>query len=168
MDVEKLLTHMGWSNREIFGEVSKLPDFALDSYVDNPTWTAREIISHICESATWYAWCLRKEGDGFDWQDHIARSKIRPTTSVDIQALIHVQEVTDSKLMMAKSEPDEQLTIDLAGNPFTCARSTIVTQAIHHATEHRTQLVAALVAANFTEINLDNYHLWGFKEIQAK
>jgi len=166
MDLEKLLTHMAWSNREIFTAVSKLPDSALDSFADDSQWTARDIISHICESATWYAWCLRKEGDGFEWQDHIAHSKIKPLTSGDIQKLIEVQAVTDSYLLVAKSAPDELLTIDLAGNPFTCARSTILTQAIHHATEHRTQLVAALVAGKFTDINLDNYHLWGFKEVQ--
>jgi uncharacterized damage-inducible protein DinB len=166
MDVEKLLTHMAWSNREIFAEVSKLPDSALDSFADDTQWTVREIISHICESATWYAWCLRKEGDDFDWQDHIARSKIKPSSSSDIQKLIEVQAVTDSHLLSSKSAPDELLTIDLADNPFTCARSTILTQAIHHATEHRTQLVAALVAGKFTNINLDNYHLWGFKEVQ--
>jgi uncharacterized damage-inducible protein DinB len=166
MDVEKLLTHMAWSNREIFAEVSKLPDSALDSFADDTQWTVREIISHICESATWYAWCLRKEGDDFDWQDHMARSKIKPSSSSDIHALIEVQAVTDSHLLSSKSAPDELLTIDLAGNPFTCARSTILTQAIHHATEHRTQLVAALVAGKFTNINLDNYHLWGFKEVQ--
>jgi uncharacterized damage-inducible protein DinB len=166
MDLEKLLAHMAWSNREIFAEVSKLPDNALDSFADSPKWTVREIISHICESATWYALCLRKEGDGFDWQNHIARSKIKPETGSDIHTLIEVQAVTDSHLLSSKSAPDELLTIDLAGNPFTCARSTILTQAIHHATEHRTQLVAALVAGRFTNINLDNYHLWGFKEVQ--
>jgi len=166
MDLEKLLTHMSWSNHEIFTEVSKLPDEAFDSFADNPQWTVRDIISHICESATWYAWCLRKEGDGFEWLDHIARSKIKPATGSDIRALIEVQAVTDSHLLGSKSAPDELLTIDLADNPFTCARSTILTQSIHHATEHRTQLVAALVAGKFTNINLDNYHLWGFKEVQ--
>jgi len=166
MDVEKLLTHMAWSNREIFSEVSKLPDIALDSYADNPEWTVRDIISHICESATWYAWCLRKDDNGFDWDNQLAHSKIRPIGMSDIQKLIAVQENSDSQLMNSQSAPDELLTIDLAGKPFTCARSTILTQSIHHATEHRTQLVAALVAAKFTEINLDNYHLWGFKEIQ--
>ena len=166
MDIQKLLTHMAWANKEIFTEVSKLPDSALESFADDPEWNVRNIISHICESATWYAWCLRSNGDGINWGELITQSKIEPTSSSDIHALITLQEVTDSHLFGSKDKPDELLTIDLAGKPYTCARSTILTQSIHHATEHRTQLVAALVAGQFTNINLDNYHLWGFKEIQ--
>lgn len=164
--MKKLLTHMAWANREIFAEVSKLPDSALDAFDDNPEWTVREIISHICESSTWYAWCLREDGASFDWESHVAQSKVQPRISSDIQELIEVQKITDALLLESEKYPDGLLSVELDGSPYTCARSTIITQSIHHATEHRTQMVAALVAANFTDINLDKYHLWGFTDLQ--
>ena len=37
------------------------------------------------------------------------------------------------------------------------ARSTVLSQAVHHATEHRAQLVAALEANGYTDINLDDF-----------
>ena len=89
MDIQKLLTHMAWANKEIFTEVSKLPDSALESFADDPEWNVRNIISHICESATWYAWCLRSNGDGINWDELITQSKIEPTSSSDIHALIN-------------------------------------------------------------------------------
>jgi uncharacterized damage-inducible protein DinB len=42
-------------------------------------------------------------------------------------------------------------------------RSTILSQAIHHATEHRAQLASALEAKGFTPVNLDDLDLWSFE-----
>jgi uncharacterized damage-inducible protein DinB len=42
-------------------------------------------------------------------------------------------------------------------------RSTILSQAIHHATEHRAQIAAALEAKGFTPVNLDDLDLWSFE-----
>jgi uncharacterized damage-inducible protein DinB len=42
-------------------------------------------------------------------------------------------------------------------------RSTILSQAIHHATEHRAQLAAALEAKGFNPVNLDDLDLWSFE-----
>jgi uncharacterized damage-inducible protein DinB len=44
-------------------------------------------------------------------------------------------------------------------------RSTILSQAIHHATEHRAQFAAALEAKGFTPLDLDEIDLWSY-EIQ--
>jgi len=43
-------------------------------------------------------------------------------------------------------------------------RSTILSQAIHHATEHRAQIASALEAKGFTPINLDDLDLWEFEK----
>ena len=42
-------------------------------------------------------------------------------------------------------------------------RSTILSQAIHHATEHRAQIASALEAKGFTPVNLDDLDLWSFE-----
>jgi uncharacterized damage-inducible protein DinB len=43
-------------------------------------------------------------------------------------------------------------------------RSTILSQAIHHATEHRAQIASALEAKGFTPVNLDDLDLWEFEK----
>ena len=48
-------------------------------------------------------------------------------------------------------------------------RSTILSQAIHHATEHRAQIASALEAKGFTPIDLDELDLWAFEiETESK
>jgi uncharacterized damage-inducible protein DinB len=54
------------------------------------------------------------------------------------------------------------MTHQVDGATVTRARSTIISQAIHHATEHRAQLISALEAKGFTSINLDHYDLWAY------
>jgi uncharacterized damage-inducible protein DinB len=46
-------------------------------------------------------------------------------------------------------------------------RSTILSQAIHHATEHRAQIASALEAKGFTPVNLDDLDLWSYEESQG-
>lgn len=53
------------------------------------------------------------------------------------------------------------------GRPEVWARSTILSQASHHATEHRAQLVAALEAKEFNGINLDRMDLWAFSKLTS-
>ena len=43
-------------------------------------------------------------------------------------------------------------------------RETILTQSIHHATEHRAQIASALEAKGFTPVNLDDLDLWAFEK----
>jgi len=43
-------------------------------------------------------------------------------------------------------------------------RSTILSQAIHHATEHRAQIASALEAKGFAPVNLDDLDLWEFEK----
>jgi hypothetical protein len=44
--------------------------------------------------------------------------------------------------------------------------STILTQAVHHATEHRAQLIDTLEYKGFKPINLDDIDLWAFDEFE--
>ena len=42
-------------------------------------------------------------------------------------------------------------------------RSTIITQAVHHATEHRAQAISALEARGYKAVNLDDFDLWAYE-----
>jgi uncharacterized damage-inducible protein DinB len=167
MDAEKLLKHMAWANQEIFTKVAELPDSALDAYAVNPEWTAREIIRHIASSATWYGYRLMdragfSEGVKSDWQQKLAASEIPPATMKDMTVILDRAAAADAELLAAARLPEGFMTHQVDGATVTRARSTIISQAIHHATEHRAQLISALEAKGFTSINLDHYDLWAY------
>ena len=160
---------MAWANEGILTKVSQLPDEALNSYVVNPEWTAREIARHIASSATWYGWrLLDKSGfteeENANWQKKLDLTEIPPATSKDVLTTISYAKAADSVLLKAAHHPEGDVHREWKGKMIIRKRSTILSQAIHHATEHRAQLVSALEYKGFTTINLDDYDLWNYAD----
>lgn len=169
MEMIKLLKHMAWANEGILTKVSQLPDEALNSYVVNPEWTAREITRHIASSATWYGWRLLDksrftEEDTQMWQKKLDQTEIPPATSKDVLTTIAYAKAADSVLLEAARQPEGDVEREWKGAIIVRKRSTILSQAVHHATEHRAQLVSALEYKGFTTINLDDYDLWNYAD----
>ena len=169
MDAEKLLKHMAWANREILTKVAAMPDAALDSYAVNPEWTVREITRHIASSATWYGWRLLdksswSEDEHARWQVKLDETETPATTMQNLQLIIDRLTAADDVLLQAARLPEGTVLREWDGKTIIRARSTIISQAIHHATEHRAQLVSALEARGFTTINLDDYDLWNYAD----
>jgi uncharacterized damage-inducible protein DinB len=167
MDAAKLLRHMAWANQEIFSKVVELPDEALDAYAVNPEWTAREIMRHIASSASWYGWRLldrsgftQAENDA--WQAILDDSEMPPANMKDMLLLIARAAKADEVLLSAAQLPEGDTQRELNGEIIVRKRSTIISQAIHHATEHRAQLISALEAKGYKTINLDDYDLWAY------
>ena len=155
ISINRSLRHMAWANQAVFHEVSKLPVAALDVYLSNPKWTVKEILHHICDGATWYLHRLEIE----HWQE------IPEVNSAsDVVKLGELIAEFDQKLISASNQDDRELTYKFEDKDKTVVRwfSTILTQAVHHATEHRAQLVDALDFHSYRTINLDNLDLWGF------
>lgn len=155
ISIERGLRHMAWANQEVFNAVAKLPDDALQAYISNPEWTVGKILSHICSGATWYVHRLEID----HWIDipevHSANDVLR------LAALISQ---LDEKLIQAASQEDRELTYTYENTGKVVKRwfSTILTQAVHHATEHRAQLVDALDFKGYKSINLDDLDLWAY------
>ena len=63
-------------------------------------------------------------------------------------------------------KPDELITRDVEGKLTTNLRSTVLAQAVHHATEHRAQLIDALEFKGYKPINLDDIDLWNFESFE--
>lgn len=169
MDAEKLLKHMAWANNQIFSKVAALDDEALDAYAVNPEWTVREITRHIASSATWYGWrlldkSLWSEDDHAQWQQKLDETEIPAATTKDFQIIIDRLAAADAVLFAAAQLPEGTVVREWEGKTIIRARSTIISQAIHHATEHRAQLVSALEARGFTTINLDDFDLWNYAD----
>lgn len=154
ISLERSLRHMAWANQKVYSAVSKLPDEALGSYIVNPQWTAGEICQHIAGGSTWFVFCLGIE----DWIDIP-----KVSTGDDVKKVAELLHDLDSKLIKAAGEEDRQ--ISHKGDDGVVRDvwfSSILSQAIHHATEHRAQLIDALEFKGFTPINLDHLDFWAF------
>ena len=131
-----------------------LPDEALKAYATDPDWTVGEILRHIASSSGGYGARLK----GID-----AEVLVRPTTMQELQVIAKQLLSNDAQLLQLASVADEKIAVIREGKTTHWMRSTIVTQAIHHATEHRAQAVCALEAKGFKAVNLDDYDVWAYE-----
>lgn len=167
MDAEKYLLHMAWANREIFKKLAELPDSALECFAVNPQFDVREIARHICASATWYGFRLMDKS-GFSeeekevWKLKLEALEIPPATAQDIHTIIDRLAEADARLLEESKRPEGVVIRRDSGVDVEWPRSTIIFQSIHHATEHRAQMVAALELGGHTTINLDDFDMWAF------
>jgi len=150
----RLLQHMAWANQKVYQSVQSLPDESLESFIVNPEWTAKQILKHITSAAGWYLYCL----DGTS-----PRQVKRPTNMTDVAELAKMLATLDSEIIKSGNLEDEMLTIIYKDETEKNLRSTIISQTIHHATEHRAQLVGALEFKDYKPINLDDIDLWAFE-----
>ena len=155
--MHRALRHMAWSNQRVYAAVSKLPDEALGAYIANSEWTAGEILRHIVGGATWYVYCLGIA----DWQE-----TVRPTSMRDVDVLADQLAGFDAQILSAVDLPDALLTFEDEDRQVSVLRSTILTQAVHHATEHRAQLIDALESRGHAPISLDDIDLWAFESFE--
>ena len=167
MEATKLFNHMAWANQEIIGKVATMPEAALDAYVVNPEWPAREIIRHIASSASWYGFRLMKAAGAPEVELNTVYARLeelyaQPQTIADIQFFLDALKDADAILLAQSLLPDGEVIREDNGKTIVRARSTVLSQSIHHATEHRAQLVAALEAKGFTGFNLDDYDIWAY------
>ena len=148
---------MAWANQHVFAAVAKLPDEALSAYIVNPKWTASRILQHIAGASTWFVQCLGVEP---------AQDIIRLRTAHDVEALAALLAEFDAKILQAADLPDEVLTVEGPNGQLRARRSTMLLEAVHHATEHRAQLVDALDCRGFSAINLEAIDLWAFEQFE--
>lgn len=155
ISIERSLRHMAWSNQKVYEAVEKLPEDSLKSFVVNEEWTAYEILFHICQSAGFYVYRL---GIGEKPASIQEPAKVSTLKSLLLQH--------DKNLISAASKDDWEIELNEEGKVFKRWASTILTQSVHHATEHRAQLISALEFKGFNPINLDDIDLWAFDEFE--
>jgi len=168
MDMEKMLKHMAWANQEIIGKINELPQEALDAYAVNPDWTVGKIIRHIGSASNWYVWrLLDKESLSADerafWDTRLKDADEDAPLMQEIANVLAILKDSDRWLLEQSLVPDADVPREFRGEAHVFKRSTILSQAVHHATEHRAQAVAALELRGFTSINLDDYDLWSYQ-----
>lgn len=149
---------MSWTNQAIFKAMQSLPEVALSSFLVNEEWTAKHILHHIVAGAEWYAFCLRG-GELRRFAD--------PTNMAEVAALSKTLSIIDAELIEIGRKDDEMLVINFEGETEQNLRSTIISQAIYHPTEHRAQLIDALEYKGYKSLILDEFDLWQFENYEA-
>ena len=69
----------------------------------------------------------------------------------------------DAEILECLAEGEGIIIEEWDGKKIERKRSTVLSQAVHHATEHRAQLVDALEFKGFPLINLDSIDLWSYE-----
>ena len=148
------MLHMAWANQAIFNEIAKLPDDALEAYVTNEEWQVSVILLHIAKAANSYG--CRLNGANFSSFEF-------PEKMSDIKKLAEMLKESDAELLNLSKAPDRVIKVNREGVITHWQASTILSQAIHHATEHRAQAIAALEFRGFKAPNLDDYDVWAYE-----
>jgi len=161
ISMDRLLAHMAWANQKTISHLQTLPQESLTSFATNSEWHVAEIIHHIVDSGDHYAFrisgipALTKPGEpGIEDVKEIA----------DLARIKEQAVIVDKALLECVKLDDIQIEFkNYSGNMVKRWRSTILSQAIHHATEHRAQLASALEAKGFKPVDLDELDLWAFE-----
>ncbi len=157
ISLQRALAHMSWANQEIFKLIAELPDEALAAYATDPEFPVREILRHIAAASGGYAYRL----DGIENEP-----MDQPKNMAELREITKTLEVTDARLIKLVELGDKSIEVIRDGKTINWMRSTIIIQAVHHATEHRAQAISALEARGFKAVNLDDFDLWAFEIAQ--
>jgi uncharacterized damage-inducible protein DinB len=150
---------MAWANARALAHLRRLDDRALAAGVPGNEWRVGMIAEHLVGAAEFYAWRL---GAGPDLP-----GAEPPTRAAALEGLAARCAEADARIRLAAAEPEAIVESVVEGRTVRRARSTILGQAIHHATEHRAQLAEALVANGLPALDLDALDLWAYGDAEG-
>lgn len=142
ISMNRLLGHMAWANAKTITHLQTLPEGALSAFATNPEWHVAEIIHHIVDSGDHYA--FRISGiPALTQSDDPCIDDVKEIA--DLARLKEQAAIVDKALLECVKLDDIQIEfMNYEDKLVKRWRSTILSQSIHHATEHRAQLASAL------------------------
>jgi uncharacterized damage-inducible protein DinB len=159
--MDRMLKHMAWANQKTIAHLQTLPEESLTAFATKPQWHVAEIIHHIVDSADHYAY--RISGTPVLAQPESACIEDVKTIA-DLARIKEQSAIVDKALLECVKLDDVQLEfVNYEKKLVKRWRSTILSQAIHHATEHRAQIASALEAKGFIPMDLDELDLWAYE-----
>jgi uncharacterized damage-inducible protein DinB len=156
--LDRLLRHMAWANASVIALLAGLTDEALALASPRNEWTVAMILEHLVGSAGGYG--ARLEG--------VPRPERTPppTRVAELPEFAARCAAYDARLRAQAAVPDgSSESPDPRKAPR--ARSTVLAQAIHHATEHRAQIAAALATNGIDAIDLDELDVWAYGDAEG-
>ena len=156
--VERSFKHMAWANQQMLEILKELPDEAINFSAWNPNWTVGTIAHHIVIAEGRLISRIIQQSPPFEFDP--------PKNAADISQLITICADRDAQLLSLIDTPDEMRKFVRYGNEVEFLTSTILVQAVHHASEHRAQISDILAANNMDVLNLDEIDLWSFEKFE--
>jgi uncharacterized damage-inducible protein DinB len=157
---DRLFRHMAWANATLIEQLAQLPAEALTySSPGSADWSVGQIVAHFASSSGFYV--ARLEGTD------VPIRPAPPVTADDVRAIARLCAGSDSRLLELAALPDAMTTYVRDGKTIRRARSTILAQSIHHATEHRAQIAGALAAHGVFAIDLDELDVWSYSDAEG-
>jgi uncharacterized damage-inducible protein DinB len=154
--VERSFKHMAWANKQMLTILQGLPDEAINFSAWNPDWTVGKIAHHIVIAEGRLISRIVNQPSPTEPD--------APTTAAGIKELISICAERDAQLLSLVDTPDEMRIFVRYGNEVAFHTSTILVQAVHHASEHRAQISDILASNNLDVLNLDEIDLWSFEK----
>lgn len=155
LNQEKLLLHMAWANQFVLGKLGEITEDDWKLKLTQDDWSIQELANHIVLAAGGYA----KRVSGISVSTGLEQGMVIP-----LEKLQEYCAAADEILRMQSHKPDEINTYLRNGGSFERSRSTIISQSIHHATEHRAQISDTLKVHGIRILDLDEIDLWAFSD----
>ena len=154
---DRLFRHLAWANTYVFDRIAEAPEENLKLTAPNDTWTVAEILEHL--TAARYA-------DLLDGKGNIPTQV--PTNKAEVLALRDLSLSFDQRLRESAKNPVGFVEFTRwDGKEIRRNRETILTQSIHHATEHRAQIAGIFANHGLKVIDLDAIDLWQFANYEG-
>ena len=159
LNQEKLLLHMAWANQFVLAKLEELSDSDWQLKLTEDDWSIQELANHIVLAAGGYA--HRVSGTAV-------------STGLNQEMIISLADLqsycakADEILRVESHKPDEVNTYTREGGTVDRSRSTIISQSIHHATEHRAQISDTLKVHGIRILDLDEIDLWAYSDIAGE
>ncbi len=155
---DRFFRHLAWANAYVFDQIASQSDASLKLTAPNDDWSVGEILEHLTAAADRYADRLDNKGD--------TPTEV-PATSAEVRALKELSATSDARLREAAKSPVGFVEFQREGRTIRRNRETILTQAIHHATEHRAQIAGIFANHGMKVIDLDSIDLWSFADYEG-
>jgi uncharacterized damage-inducible protein DinB len=159
LNQEKLLLHMAWANQYVLASLEQLSESDWQLKLTEDDWSIQELAGHIVLAAGGYA----QRVSGISVSTGLNQEMVVPLA--DLQRYCAQ---ADEILRIESHKPDEINTYTREGGSVNRSRSTIISQSIHHATEHRVQISDTLKVHGIRIIDLDEIDLWAYSDIAGE
>lgn len=152
--MERALKQAAWADAKLFATVSQMPPAALAATYASAEWPVGRLLHHIVTGLEWYRYVLT----GVKWTD------VEPATDgMAVAKLGEYASTLHDEIFEQVFLEDETISFQDEDGPSKVQRSTILAMVVHHSTEHRAQIGAALESHEIPGLNLDDLDLWAYE-----
>lgn len=143
---------MAWADDKLFAFLETLPREAWLAKAGENEWDVVHLTFHLVASADWYRYQLGGQ----------LKLTAEPESIAEVQALRSTWREIDAFLVEQSDQEDGLVSWTEEGRTDSALRSIVLTQAIVHSVEHRTQIMSALRSANMQTPDLEDFSAWAY------